>query len=66
MTAFEFDQPRTPGSNRAATGCPTCDGHGLVEVPTEDGREVYGRCPSCNVAPSQDREPVAEDAWWKQ
>lgn len=57
-SGFEFDRPTNTGTNRASTGCPACDGHGLVQVvDAEDpDREIYARCYACNGG--TEREPV--------
>lgn len=67
MTAFEFDKTPSPGTNRTATprSCPTCEGNRLVQV-GDNEHGAYMRCPDCNAAPTTERAPVAEDAWWKQ
>lgn len=64
MTGFDFDQPPSPGTNRAAppSDCATCGGDRLVLVEErEDGTEAWGRCPACSPAPV--REPVQGARW---
>lgn len=56
MTAFEFDRPSSPGTNRTAavTECETCGGDRFVQITEreeDEHREVYARCPSCNPDP---------------
>ena len=74
MNDFEFDSTPTPGTNRTAPvrPCDTCNGDGFVPVeldtPVVADREggyteAMLPCPACR--PSQVREPVETDSWWK-
>ena len=67
MGHFEFDQQRQAGTNRHAdqTSCPTCEGNRLIQV-GDNEHGAYMRCPDCNPAPTSERQPVPEKAWWKE
>lgn len=65
---FEFDTTPAQGANRSAdiTDCTLCGGDRMVLVSAEDSDEIYAPCPDCHPLAQGEREPVAEDAWWKQ